>query len=910
MNNNNNNNIMLIDAADSSEVRVVVLQNGDIDHFDFISKSKQQIKGNIYLGKITRIEPSLQAAFVEYGGDKQGFLSFSEIHHDYYQIPVEDRKKLQEEMERMAERMAERDNYDDDDSADDSIETTQPQPQSRNKSRTPREPREPREPRTDKSEDKSEEAREEVKAKGSKVRRRGGRRKILGNRNFEDATNEAQNEAISAGQNPSPEAALPPEVGFPNDNAKDSKPLAPPLAMAVEDSDDNLIASQEIDILEIDMPEIKASDLGLESTETTEIIAEINVEQDVAKDVETIAETGDEVEELRNNNFAPHRRYKIQEVLKPGQLVLVQVIKEERGNKGVSVSTYISLAGRYCVVMPNSPKGGGISRKIGSGEDRKRLREISDELKEISGMSAIIRTAGLDRSKAEIKRDYEYLINLWNKVREDALASIAPALVYEENDIIKRSIRDHYDGHLEGGVLVQGDAAYRKAKEFMKLLMPSHAPKIKQYKATAPLLAEYGVEGMLAELYRPIVPLKSGGYLVINPTEALISVDVNSGRSTNEKNVEETAYRTNLEACEELARQLRLRNLGGLIVVDFIDMSYHKYRRNVERALKDALKDDRAKIQIGAISTFGLLELSRQRIGSSLEESTTHSCPACSGSGRVPMPEAIALQLLRNLQYFLSEYEEGGAVSISLSQPLMLELLNNHRTMLDKLTADFKVTFVFELHPENRDMVYGFKGKGNARFDSVNSNERKGKFAPKNKRSKNRPEKREIIEEVVPDIIPEEVVEVIVDAAATIEGEEVVKKSRRRGKRGGKNQQRRKQEAQEGQDNQDAEPDAITETPELISELEPVAELEQIDEPQIIEPQVEPQVVKPKPTRSRQPARKKTEPKLEIMPENKPEQIIEIAPIQLALTQEEQETILEKNNEPKRKGWWQRVLDA
>lgn len=979
---------MLIDAADASETRVVVLQNGDIEHFDFISKSKQQIKGNIYLGKITRIEPSLQAAFVEYGGDKQGFLSFSEIHHDYYQIPVEDRKKLQEEMERMAELES---LEDDDEDADAPSTPNQPKaassPNQANANKSGAKPKPANINNNDNNDDNAEKAELEQQTKG-KVRRRGGRRKNLNKRNFEIATEATELEenispehivshdgeiitainhqdanevtpeiqqAINAGQdvvvaetnnaisgnqasdNEPHDNVTPQEPEAKSGDDDDSKLIAP-IAMSVENDDANLIATSETgeisengEISEIrEVAEVAEITDAKEKTKRPKPQRNNHEQHDGS---ETIIEAGspDETEELRRNNYPVHRRYKIQEVLKPGQLVLVQVVKEERGNKGVSVSTYISLAGRYCVVMPNSPKAGGISRKIGSGEDRKRLREISDELKEISGMSAIIRTAGLDRSKAEIKRDYEYLIKLWNQVREDALSSIAPALVYEENDIIKRSIRDHYDGHLEGGVLVQGDVAYRKAKDFMKLLMPSHAPKIKQYKATAPLLAEYGVESMLAELYRPIAPLKSGGYLVLNPTEALVSVDVNSGRSTNEKNVEETAYRTNLEACDELARQLRLRNLGGLIVVDFIDMSYHKYRRNVERALKEALKNDRAKIQIGSISTFGLLELSRQRIGSSLEESTTHACPACSGSGRVPMPEAVALQLLRNLQYFLSEYDENGEVNISLSQALMLELLNNHRTMLDKLAVDFKVSFAFELHPENHDMVYNFKGKGNIRFESTNNNERKGKFAAKNKRIKTRPPEKndgknegkndgkrdnkhderdekniaqkDVTEEIIVavDVVAtEDISNDEAENIATEGGDAVVKKSRRRGKRGGKNQQRRKLEEQE----------IATDDAQLTSEQsDEIVSTQQNDA--VNDEKINSEVMNNK--------------KINNEIENK--DTINITPLEnnttlennIMITVDENKNILqenqqdqspEKSDEPKRKGWWQRVLDA
>jgi ribonuclease E len=716
-----NTEVMLIDAAEATETRVVILREGDIEHFDFVSKAKQQIKGNIYLAKITRVEPSLQAAFVEYGGDKQGFLSFSEIHPDYYQIPVEDRQKLLEEVERM--------NAEEDEAEEKRADVT-PSPVD-----TPQ---------------------EDVRAK--KVRRRGGGRKTLRKPLQVEGETEENIEPITATEDDAPST---------------------PIAMSA-DTEEEVIARAEF--------------TAQEDTAASE--------EEVREGEEAVVESGskDEAEELRHTNFALLRRYKIQEVIRPGQLVLVQVIKEERGNKGVSLSTYISLAGRYCVVMPNSPKGGGISRKIGSGDDRKRLREISDELKEMRGMSAIIRTAGMDRSKAEIKRDYEYLIKLWNQVREDALNSIAPALVYEENDIIKRSIRDHYDGQLEA-IIVQGDVAYKKAKEFMKLLMPSHAAKIKNYKEGVPLFAYHGVEAMLGTLYRPTAPLKSGGYLVINPTEALISVDVNSGRSTNEKNVEETAYRTNLEACNELARQLRLRNLGGLIVVDFIDMAYHKYRRNVEKALKDALKTDRAKIQIGHISTFGLLELSRQRIGSSLEESTTHTCPTCLGTGRVPRPDAIILQLLRNLQHFLSEHGEGGVVTISIAQALLLELLNDHAEMISKLRHDFKVEISFELHPDDKNTSYLFRGRNGLRFDSEQGYSSKNKVQEK---KRNKPVHKKERSDAAPPPAPQLVasqgtVEEAPQQESEISTEERPKKSRRRGRRGGKNQQRFKKEQAEGE---------------------------------------------------------------------------------------------------------------
>ncbi len=630
--------MMLIDAADAEETRVVITESGDVDHFDFVSKSKKQIKGNIFLGKVTRVEPSLQAAFVEYGGNKHGFLSFSEIHPDYYQIPVEDRKRLLEEAEAEAR---EEEEAQDGEEGEESSEPSDKKAKSSNRS------------------------------KKAGVKRR-GRRKVTAKKNENE-------EAVT------PEA-----------DADEDKEQGTTQALANEV--ERVIASEEGD---------------------TETDADLIDEEGGA------VEAVEEEEEVRKPRRPSSRRYKIQEVVRPGQILLVQVVKEERGNKGVSLSTYISLAGRYCVLMPNSHKAGGISRKIANGDDRKRLRDISSELKQLRGMNAIIRTAGIDRTRAEIKRDYEYLIKLWNQIREDALASIAPALVYEENDIIKRSIRDHYESEIET-ILVEGEDSYKQAKEFMKMLMPSHAPKVKRYKESNPIFTEHGVEQQLAELYHSTASLKSGGYVVINPTEALISIDVNSGRSTNERNVEETAYKTNLEACEEIARQLRLRNLGGLIVIDFIDMAYHKYRRNVERALKEALRNDRARIQVGHISTFGLLELSRQRMGASLIETTTETCPHCHGHGRVTLVESTVVQLMRNLQSFVAEHGSG-EITVSVSQPVLLDLFNTHRDVLKQLEEAHEVTIIIELHTQDDRAYYQLKGQSGLRFDSLSGFARKGR---------------------------------------------------------------------------------------------------------------------------------------------------------------------------------------
>jgi ribonuclease E len=631
--------MMLIDAMEAQETRVVITDDGDIEHFDFITKSKKQIKGNIYLGKITRIEPSLQAAFVEYGGEKQGFLPFAEVHPDYYQIPVEDRRRLLEEVEAAAAR---------------------------------------REREADEAEAASESD-------------------AQGQQDADSASEEARN----GGR-----------------RGRGRRPLRRRSVAETIDAEERVIAEEPFTEGRAEAAEEKISDDGDEEMDDADAEEGEGTEEGVTSDVRPHPRRGrgrsDDDGDLRPMFF---RRYKIQEVIRPGQLVLVQVIKEERGNKGVSVSTYISLAGRYCVLMPNSPRAGGISRKIASGEDRKRLKEISEELKGIRGMNAIIRTAGIDRTRAEIKRDYEYLIKLWNQVRDDALSSIAPATVYEENDIIKRSIRDHYNGDIEH-IYVEGEAAYRQAKDFMKILTPSHAARVKLYKDASPIFASYNIEPQISELYQSTAPLRSGGYIVINPTEALISIDVNSGRSTTERNVEETAYKTNLEACEEIARQLRLRNLGGLVVIDFIDMGYHKNRRNVERAMKEALRDDRARVQVSHISMFGLMELSRQRMGSSIEEATTQTCASCHGSGRVMAPETIVMQMFRQLHAFLGENRDTKTVTVAVSRHIMLELFNRYRDTLAALEQSLGVIITLELHPDDHDAVYVFKGKGGARFDS------------------------------------------------------------------------------------------------------------------------------------------------------------------------------------------------
>lgn len=525
---------MLIDAAHAEETRVVVVDGNRLQEFDFESTNKALLKGNIYLAKVARVEPSLQAAFIDYGGDRHGFLAFNEIHPDYYQIPVSDRQALLEQQ-----------------------------------------------------------AAEESDAGGS------GRT--------------------------APEAAAPAEG---NDGGE-------------------------------------------------------------ADTVETVS--GQEEEEIaRRPRSLP--RYRIQEVIKRRQILLVQVTREERGNKGAALTTYISLAGRYCVLMPNTTRGGGISRKIQSSEVRKRLRATIDALKLPAGMAVILRTAGQNRTKAEIKRDYDYLLRLWEQIRQSTLAATAPAPIHEEANLIKRSIRDLYNSEISE-VLVEGDQGYRTAKDFMKRLMPSHAKRVQPYRDTLPVFTRYRVESQLDSMHSSTVQLPSGGYIVISPTEALVAIDVNSGRATRERNIEETATKTNLEAASEIARQLRLRDLAGLVVVDFIDMAERRNARAVERRLKDAVQSDRARIQMGRISSFGLLEFSRQRLRPSLQEISSIDCPHCAGSGQIRSLESAALHALRSIE---EEGVRGRANRIRATVPtaVALYLMNRKRTVLGEIEAryDFAVT--------------------------------------------------------------------------------------------------------------------------------------------------------------------------------------------------------------------------
>jgi len=646
---------MLIDASHTEETRVAVVRGNRIDEFDFEAANKKQLRGNIYLARVTRVEPSLQAAFVEYGGNRHGFLAFSEIHPDYYQIPIEDREAL------IAEEAANRVGSVDD---DDHEETG-------------------------------------AKAEGAE--------------NGDDA--------------PSPEVE---EVGA-----------------------DDTIGDAE-----------------------------------------------------KARSAAPNRRYKIQEVIKARQILLIQVVKEERGNKGAALTTYLSLAGRHCVLMPNTARGGGVSRKIATYTDRKRLKKILNELEVPDGMGCIIRTAGANRTKTEIKRDYTYLLRQWDSIREMTLNSSAPSLIHEEGNLIKRTLRDVYSSEIDE-VLVEGADGYRTAKDFIKMMMPSHARKVQQYKEEIPLFHRFQVETQLEAMFSTTVTLKSGGYLVINPTEALISVDVNSGRSTKERNIERTALKTNLEAAEELARQLRLRDLAGLIVIDFIDMDESRNNRAVERKMKECLKTDRARLQVGRISAFGLMEMSRQRMRPGMLEITSNPCPVCEGSGMLRSTESSALQVLRAIEGE-GIHSKGRQLRANVPTDVALYILNHKRRELGEIEDryDIVVNMIGDesLHRPHYDIKREGPGGSSAekeprkqkssdnhersdrgerndrseRNDRGEQNDRGERGGRRNRRNKHGPADTEVQAEVVEEVEDRNTEDTVED------GQEEPRRRRRRGKRGGR----------------------------------------------------------------------------------------------------------------------------
>ena len=652
---------MLIDATHAEETRVVVVEGNKVEEFDFESENRRQLAGNIYLAKVTRIEPSLQAAFIDYGGNRHGFLAFSEIHPDYYQIPVADREALMAEERAYSEAMRKKD---DDEESSETVENDISGEEDRRLN--------PEKPETLKDEVNDEDERQnsgdernEKKSSKSKLKPTDKKRKSIVKSKPDEET--LDNKDVVKAEK---KAEKKPR-GRPK---KSSKPIA---ANIDTEPNDEVIKSEELDGLDDKIePNLEVSETSEASSkkrryrkrsgkksednsssgsqsldEKTNLDTgnkEPRLEDDPKKEIEAVSGNDDD-QDIRRNRKPRQRRYKIQEVIKVRQIMLVQVVKEERGNKGAALTTYLSLAGRYCVLMPNTARGGGISRKITNLSDRKKLKEIANEIDVPLGAGLIVRTAGAKRTKVEIKRDYEYLQRLWEQIRELTLKSIAPSKIYEEGDLIKRSIRDLYNRDIEE-VIVEGERGHKNAKDFMKMIMPSHSNNVKLYNDGLPLFARYQVESFLSAMFNPVVQLKSGGYIVIGITEALVAIDVNSGRATKEGSIEDTALKTNLEASDEISRQLRLRDLAGLIVIDFIDMDERKNNISVEKRIKDRLKSDRARIQVGRISGFGLLEMSRQRLRPGMLEATTQSCTSCHGTGLIRSDDNLALSILRQIE--------------------------------------------------------------------------------------------------------------------------------------------------------------------------------------------------------------------------------------------------------------------
>ncbi len=646
---------MLVDASHPEETRVVILDGNRVEEFDYESASRRPLKGNIYLAKVTRVEPSLQACFVEYGGNRHGFLAFSEIHPDYYQIPTADRQALLE-----ANRAARR--------------------------------------------------REEL---------------------------EDDDEAVA-------DAATP--VDLPDMNGGDHAPATAHSDFTTSPSEPSLIGDpEEAGIVEVetsgaedvwvhdpetdpDAPPSEPKDIASDHEIVIEGPAETAHEEhddvpdltplqvaEVAEAAHETAASDDAMEELPRRDHRSMRRYKIQEVIKRRQVLLVQVVKEERGNKGAALTTYMSLAGRYCVLMPNTDRGGGISRKISNMADRRKLKEVAGELEVPDGMGVIIRTAGANRTKQEIRRDFEYLLRQWDAVRDLTLKSTAPTLVYEEGNLIKRTIRDLYSKDVEE-VFVEGEQGFDEAHGFMNMLMPSHAESVKHYQDHVPLFQRYGVEAALDSMFNPVVRLRSGGYIVINQTEALVAVDVNSGKATREHHIEDTALKTNLEASEEIARQLRLRDLAGLVVIDFIDMEEHRNNRAVEKRLKDCLRHDRARIQLGRISPFGLLEMSRQRLRAGMVEGATISCPHCEGRGVIRSVGSMALRVLRAVEEYCQR-EKLVAITLRIPPEIALYVLNHKRAQLTSIEDRHNVYIYIESKPSLAASTYEIERGASVPFE-------------------------------------------------------------------------------------------------------------------------------------------------------------------------------------------------
>jgi ribonuclease E len=759
---------MLIDASHAEETRVVVLDGNRLEDFDVETVGRKQIKGNIYLAKVIRVEPSLQAAFVEYGGNRHGFLAFGEIHPDYYQIPVSDREKLlalqaEEEAARAAEEEAEEEAP-----APAPAETAQAleiKPIEILAAPPPEEP----------------EPHGEV---------------------LEEPTGIA--EALSepaAAEEIAPDAEAPATVEPLPEEESPAAELAPTEA-----------AQTEAEYMEsAEGGAAEASETTVETVETVNGVETIEPENgSEAPTPEQIGGDGDDAAEARERRMRQRflRNYKIQDVIHRRQIMLVQVVKEERGNKGAALTTYLSLAGRFSVLMPNSPTGGGVSRKITSQADRRRLKEAMSELDVPQGMGLIVRTAGANRPKPEIKRDCEYLLRLWDDIRDKTMESTAPALIYEEANLIKRAIRDVYTRDVED-ILVDGEEGFKAARDFMRMLMPSHARKVQLWTEGQPLFSKSQVEAQLDAMLSPVVQLRSGGYIVINQTEALVAIDVNSGRSTRERSIEDTALRTNLEAAEEVAKQLRMRDLAGLIVIDFIDMESRKNNSAVERKLKDALKHDRARIQVGSISHFGLMEMSRQRLRPSLTEASLIVCPHCAGMGHIRSPESAALHILRAIEDEGAKFR-AAEISVVLPPEIAFYLFNHKRERLSIIEERYNMRVIFT--PD--DALAGT----NFRIERL-----KAQTAPPPAPAPVRPERQ--LAAPVEEIAEEEETEAVEGetAAETAERAERKRRRRRRGKRRderGPAEGVETETAEEGETVAEAGPEAAPLVAEQLSEID------------------------------------------------------------------------------------------
>ncbi|MDY6860107.1 MAG: Rne/Rng family ribonuclease [Pseudomonadota bacterium] len=855
---------MLIDATHAEECRVVVVDGTRVDEFDFESVNKRQLAGNIYLAKVTRVEPSLQAAFVDYGGNRHGFLAFSEVHPDYYQIPVADREALLAEERAYAASLEEEDE-----------KPAKAKSSSRSRSRS-----------RSRSKPKAAEAKN-----GDAVETREVSEAIPGMDvvDLGDDSDEALPLTGDAAMADAPEA-------------EQASPPQPSAEQAAEEPSDTTAKGDD-------------SDAGDDEDNGDDSEDDRSDASDRDSDIESVADE-DVSEEIRQPRKPRPKRYKIQEVIKVRQILLVQVVKEERGNKGAALTTYLSLAGRYCVLMPNTARGGGISRKITNAADRKKLKEIAGEIEVPEGAGLIIRTAGANRTKSEIKRDYEYLQRLWEQIRELTLKSVAPAPIYEEGNLIKRTIRDLYSREIDE-VLVEGEAGYRVAKDFMKMIMPSHAKNVKHYTDPMPLFARYQVESYLSSMFNPTVQLKSGGYIVIGITEALVAVDVNSGRATKEGSIEETALKTNLEAAEEVARQMRLRDLAGLIVIDFIDMEERKNNAAVEKKLKDKLKTDRARIQVGRISGFGLLEMSRQRLRPGMLEATTQPCPACHGTGLIRSDDNLALSILRQLE---EEGVRGRSKEVLLKAPVGIVnyLMNQKREHIAQIEARYGIAVRVEADPFLISPDFSIERFKTATRHVAEVATQAISIDMSDMPEAEEPEQEPEVESVAEEASPEE---------ATTEETQAPKKRRRRRRRkksGSSNGDQQNGDQQNGDqavtgEAQAETPVAAPEAPAQIEEMTPAAPEaiteETPTEAEIAAPvQAEAEEAQPVPVAEEPQPQAMPEPAPEVEPEPvaeaepAPQAEAEPEPVATAPEPEPEPELTadapEEDDKPKKRGWW------